>query len=123
MNINEVNSGVLAYIGDAVYEVEIRNYLILSKKNKVDKLQKEAINYVSALSQAKILESLLDSQFLSEEELKIVRRARNYKPNSKPKHADIKTYKKATALEALFGFLYLQNNQGRIKQIINKILE
>lgn len=122
MNINEINSGVLAYIGDAVYELEIRNYLVLGKINKVDKLQKKAIDYVSAPAQAKILENLLNSNVLSEEELEVVKRARNYKPNSKPKHSDIKTYKKATALEALFGMLYIQNKQDRIKEIMKVIL-
>lgn len=122
MNINEINSGVLAYVGDVVYELEVRNYLISNKINKVNELQKEAINYVSAPAQAKILENLLSMDILSQNELSIIGRARNYRPNSKPKHSDIKTYKKATALEALFGMLYLEGNNERINEIMKEIL-
>lgn len=122
MNVNEINAGVLAYIGDAIYEVEIRNYLIKNKINNVNKLQKEAVNYVSAASQADILDKLLSKNILTEKEFYTIGRARNYKPNSKPKYASIKTYKKATALEALFGMLYLENNQDRIKEIMKEIL-
>lgn len=122
MNINEINAGVLAYIGDAVYEVEIRNYLIKRNINNVNKLQKMAINYVSATAQSKILECLIEKGILTKEELYTIGRARNYKPNSKPKHADIKTYKKATALEALFGMLYLEEKKERIKEIMKEII-
>jgi len=122
MNINEINAGVLAYIGDAVYEVEIRNYLIEKNINNVNKLQKMAINYVSATAQSEILQRLLEKEILTEAELYTVGRARNYKPNSKPKHANIKTYKKATALEALFGMLYLEKKLTRIKEIMKEII-
>lgn len=122
MNINEINAGVLAYIGDAVYEVEIRNYLIKRNINNANKLQKMAINYVSAAAQSKILECLIEKGILTKEELYTIGRARNYKPNSKPKHADIKTYKKATALEALFGMLYLEEKKERIKEIMKEII-
>ncbi len=122
MNINEINAGVLAYIGDAVYEVEIRNYLTKRNINNANKLQKMAINYVSATAQSKILECLIEKGILTKEELYTIGRARNYKPNSKPKHADIKTYKKATALEALFGMLYLEEKKERIKEIMKEII-
>lgn len=122
MNIKEINVGVLAYVGDAVYEVEIRNYLIGRKINNVNELQKQATSYVSAVAQAKILEKLLSINILTEKELSTIYRARNYKPNSKPKHTDIKTYKKATALEALFGMLYLEDNTKRIKEIMKEII-
>lgn len=122
MNVNEINAAVLAYIGDAIYEVEIRNYLINNKINNVKKKKKKATSYVSATAQAKILEELLEKEIFSEDELYTINRARNYKPNSKPKHADIKTYKKATALEALFGMLYIEQKQERIKEIMKEIL-
>lgn len=122
MNVNEINAGVLAYVGDAIYEVEIRNCLVSKKINNVNKLQKEAVNYVSAVSQAKFLEDILSKNILSEEELYTVSRGRNFKPNSKPKNTDIKTYKKATALEALFGMLYIQGKSDRIKEIMKEIL-
>ncbi len=122
MNINEINAGVLAYLGDCVYELEIRNYLVSNKKHSANLLTKDSILYVSANSQAKILDTLLLSEILNEEELYTIRRARNYKTNSKPKNTSIKVYKKATALEALFGMLYLLGNHERIKQIMKVIL-
>lgn len=122
MNINEINAGSLAYVGDAIYELIIRKYLISTKLNNVNKLQNEAINYVSAKAQAKFLDKIIDANILTKEELSTVSRARNYKPNSKPKNTDIKTYKKATALEALFGMLYLSNNKDRLEIITKEIL-
>ena len=110
MEANLINAGALAYLGDSVYEVEIRNYLVLKGINNANKLQKEAVKYVSAYAQADILEKLINEDILNEDELYTVGRARNYKPNSKPKHTDIVTYKKATALEALFGMLYINKN-------------
>lgn len=122
MNVNEVNSGVLAYLGDSVYEVEIRTYLVNKKISNINLLQKESIKYVSAKNQAKILEKLLEKNIFTDRELYTIGRARNYKPNSKPKNTDIKIYKKATALEALFGMLYLENNKERIKEILSLII-
>lgn len=122
MNINEINAGSLAYVGDAIYELIIRKYLISIKLNNVNKLQNEAIKYVSAKAQAKFLDKIIDANILTKEELSTVSRARNYKPNPKPKNTDIKTYKKATALEALFGMLYLSNNKDRLEIITKEIL-
>ena len=122
MNINEINAGSLAYVGDAIYELIIRKYLISIKLNNVNKLQNEAIKYVSAKAQAKFLDKIIDANILTKEELSTVSRARNYKPNSKPKNTDIKTYKKATALEALFGMLYLSNNKDRLEIITKESL-
>lgn len=122
VNINEINAGVLAYLGDSVYELEIRNYLVSNKKCSANLLAKESVLYVSANGQAKILDNLLLSGILNEAELYTVGRARNYKPNSKPKNTNIKVYKKATALEALFGMLYLLGEHERIKQIMKVIL-
>ena len=119
--INEINTLVLAYLGDAIYEYKIREYLINKKINKVDMLQKESIKYVSATSQSKILDSLLNDNILTEEELEIVKKARNYKTNKHPKNTDLKTYKKATSLEVLIGYLYLNNNIKRIDFIIDII--
>ena len=122
MDIEKINSGVLAYIGDAVYELKIRKYLISKKINKVNILQKESINFVSASSQADILDDLIKQNILTEKELHLVKRARNYRPHSKPKSTSIKTYKKATALEALFGMLFINNNETRIDEIMKEIL-
>lgn len=122
MNINEINAGVLAYLGDAIYEYKVREYLVRNKIGDANKMQKEALKYVSAVKQAEHLEKILEKNLLTEKELYTVGRARNYKTNSKPKHADIKTYKKATGLEALFGMLYLNGNYDRIEEIMREIL-
>ena len=122
MNINEINAGVLAYLGDSVYEYKVREYLVRNMVGDSNKLQKEALNYVSAVKQAEYLEKILEKNLLTEEELYTVGRARNYKTNSKPKHTDIRTYKKATALEALFGMLYLSNKHDRINEIMKEIM-
>lgn len=122
MNVNEINAGVLAYLGDAVYEYKVREYLVSNNIGDSNKLQKESLKYVSASNQAKFLEEILEKNILNEQELYTVGRARNYKTNSKPKNTDIKTYKKATSLEALFGMLYLNKNFDRIDEIMKEIL-
>lgn len=122
MNINEINAGVLAYLGDAVYEYKVREYLVSNNIGDSNKLQKESLKYVSASNQAKFLEAILEKNILNEQELYTVGRARNYKTNSKPKNTDIKTYKKATSLEALFGMLYLNKDFDRIDEIMKEIL-
>lgn len=122
MNINEINPLVFAYIGDSVYELLIRNYLVSTNINDINVLSKNKINFVSANNQSKILDRLIDNNLLTEEELLIVKRARNHKMKSKPKHASIKEYKKATALEALFGTLYIKKEFNRINEIFEKIV-
>lgn len=123
MNTNLINPLVLAYIGDAIYELEIRTRLINKKINKVNDLQKESIKYVSAKSQANYINLLLDAKKLSDCEIDIYKRARNTKVNSHPNSTDIITYKMATGLEAIFGYLYLNDNLERIKELINFIME
>lgn len=121
MNVNEINVITLAYLGDAVYEVYIRNYLIRNGIAKVDELQKEAIRYVSAKSQSKILNFLINNNYLNNEEIEIIKRGRNYNRLSHPKNTDIITYKMATGFECLIGYLYLDNNNNRIDEIMNYI--
>lgn len=111
----------LAYLGDAIYELYIREYLISKGIVKVNDLQKHAINFVSANAQSKILQNLLDSSFLKEDEINIVYRARNNKATRHPKNTDIITYKYATGLEALIGYLYLENKKDRLNEIMNRI--
>lgn len=121
MSTKEINSLVLAYLGDTVYENYIRRYLIGLGINNVNELQKRSIHYVSAKSQAKFLRELMEDEYLTEEELTIVKRARNYKTGSHPKNCDIITYKYATGLEALIGYLKLEENEERIMEIMSYI--
>lgn len=122
MNVLEINVLVLAYLGDTIYENFVRKYLINRGIGNVNDLQKEAVTYVSAKAQASYLKKMMDVCFLSEEELDIVRRARNYKTTSHPKNCDIITYKYATGLEALIGYLNLKCENERIGEIMKFIL-
>ncbi len=123
MDIRCVNSLVLAYLGDAVYEEYIRMYLIEKKIGKVNDLQKESISYVSARRQAYFLDKMLDSDFLNLEEISVVKRARNAKSHPNPRGSSIIEYKKATALEALIGYLKLEGRKTRIDEVMNYIVE
>lgn len=122
MKTIEINSLVLAYLGDSIYESYIREYLIKKGISHVNDLQVESLNYVSAKSQARILKDLMDKNIFTEEELSVIKRARNTKSKSHPKSCDIITYQHATSLEALFGYLKLRKNEERIEEIISKIL-
>ena len=122
MDVIEVNVLVLAYLGDTIYEDYIRKYLISLGINNVDELQKKSVNYVSAKHQAEFIKKLLDENLLSEEEVDVFKRARNYKSTSHPKNCDIVTYKHATGLEAVIGYLELTNNRVRIDEIMEYIL-
>lgn len=120
MNTKDKNVLTLAYIGDAIYEVYIRKFLIDQGISKVNSLQKSAINYVSAKNQAKFVTILINDNFFNDIELEIIKRARNHKSRI-PKNTDIITYKYATSLEAVIGYLYLENKIDRINLIMEKI--
>ena len=121
MNIDTINIIALAYLGDAIYEVYIRESLLKKGLVKVDILQEHATKYVSAKGQAKILTNLIDNNILTNEELDIVKRGRNNKRTNHPKNTDIITYKLSTGFEALIGYLYLSNRQDRLEEIFNYI--
>lgn len=120
-DIKNKNVLTLAYLGDAVYEIYIRKYLINKNIIKVDQLQKNAINYVSAKNQSKFLENLLEDNFFNEIELEIIYRARNHKGSRHPKNTDIITYKHSTAFEAVIGYLYLED-KNRLEILISKVI-
>lgn len=121
--MDNLNSLALAYIGDAIYEVYIRECLLSKGICKVNDLQKEAIKYVSAKAQFNYLSRMIDEHFFTDEELNIIFRARNHKVEHKPKNCDISTYKYATGLEAVIGHLYLKKDNKRIEEIMNYIKE
>lgn len=109
----------LAYIGDAVYELLVRTYLLSNDLN-VNDLHKCATKYVKAKGQAEIIHSL--EGFLSDIEKTYVKKGRNAKTHSSPKNADLLDYKYATGLECIFGYLYLTGQDERIGEIFEKIL-
>ena len=116
-----MNNLVLAYLGDAVYELYIREYLISSGICKVNDLQNESLKYVSAQSQSNHLKRLIDANFLTCEEIEIVKRGRNMSSHNK-KNTDIVTYKRSTGLECLIGSLKIEKNNERINEIMKFIV-
>lgn len=118
--VNQMSPLTWAYIGDGVYELYIRNYLIANRNLKPHQLHKEAISYVKASAQAEILKKL-ETQ-LTQEEKEIVRRGRNTKTHHIAKNASMQDYMYATAFEAFIGYLYLTKQEQRLKDILEKII-
>lgn len=120
IDTKRVNIQVLALVGDAVLSLYIREKLLVQGINNPNKLQQMSIKYVSAKGEANLLDRLIEANFLTAEELDIVKRGRNYKNSNHPKNTDIVTYKLSTGIEALLGHLYL-TDQERLKKILNQI--
>jgi ribonuclease-3 family protein len=120
MKLEEYNGNSLAFIGDALLSLWVREYLVSMGITKSDELQKKSVRYVSANSQAAFMQILLDEQYLTEDEHRIYLRGRNHKSQSKAKNADVVTYRVATGFEALVGYLYLAQNENRLRQIWDK---
>ncbi|AWB47059.1 ribonuclease III [Paenibacillus sp. CAA11] len=112
---------VLAYIGDAVFEVAVRQYLISRPNLRPHHLHGQATKFVSAKAQAKLL-SLLEGE-LTEEEHDVVRQGRNAKSGSVPKNANVIEYRHATALECLVGYLYYSGAHSRMRTLIDEGLK
>ena len=123
MSIKEINVLVLAYLGDTIYEQYVRRYFIELGISHVKELQNRVIPYVQAKGQASFLEQLLNQKFFTEEERNVIQRARNAKGHGHPKSCDILTYKHATALEAVIGYLEMMQKRDRVSEIMRKILE
>lgn len=106
-----------AYVGDCVYELYIRTHLVSKTRLKPHKLHIEAIKYVKAQSQAKVLEDIMN--MLTEEECDIVKRTRNTQNHHLPKNAEPRDYMYATAYEGLIGYLYLTKQEKRLQEILD----
>jgi len=109
---------VLAFIGDAVFNLFIRERLIMNKKGTSHQLHILATDYVKASSQSKISKALMDN--FTEEEAYIFRRGRNAKSTTIPKNAEVQDYKYATGFEALLGYLYLTKQNERLYQLMEQ---
>lgn len=108
----------LAFLGDSIHSLFVREKLIASKNYRVKYLHSKTTKFVKASSQSFVLESI--KEILTEEELRIVNTARNSKTNNIAKNATIKDYKNATAFESLLGFLGIKNDFDRLHLILNK---
>ncbi len=118
--INELSPLTWAYIGDAVYELYIREKLVNKSKVKPHKLHMESIKYVKASAQANILKNIENE--LTEREKEIVKRARNTKNHHLPKNAEVNEYMYSTAFEGLIGYLYMTKQEARLKDILAKCI-
>ncbi len=119
--VNQYSALGLAYIGDSVYELMVRERIIAQGNMPVNRLHKKTVSYVCASAQSKAVELILD--VLTEQEQAIYKRGRNANGNTIPKNANPQDYRRATGLEALFGFLYLTNQPERTLELFNKIFE
>lgn len=115
-----LNGLALAYIGDAIYELEIRRYLLETGETKPQHLHRLATEYVSARGQAKIIKYFQEANILTEDELDYFKRGRNSKINTKAKNTDIHRYLQSTGFEALMGYLYLTKQEERLDELIMK---
>ena len=113
-----LNGLALAYIGDAVFELAIREYLLNSGQTKPNQLHHRATQYVSAKAQASLISHLLQNNLVSEEEETYYKRGRNSKINTKAKNTNIHTYLQSTGFEALVGYLYLTDQESRLEEIV-----
>lgn len=116
-----LNPLVLAFIGDAVYEVFVRTFLVDNNRElNVHKLHVKAIKYVNAHGQSEYIKILMEN--LNEDECYIFKRGRNAKSGTVPKNADVQEYRFATGFEAVIGFLYITDQQDRLNYLLNKIV-
>ena len=123
MDVQLYNGLSLAYIGDAVYELFIREYFLKQGLTKVNRLHQQVTAYTSGSSQAGAIHFLLEKNLLTEEEIMYFKRGRNAHVHTTRKNIDLQTYLDATGFEALIGFLYLSGNQTRIKELLTILLE
>ena len=120
-DIHSLSPLTLAFVGDSVYDLLVRQYLVTLANRPVKELNSMKVTLVNCKSQADSAKVIMDK--LSEEELDVYKRGRNVKVNSASKHSSLADYHAATGLEALFGYLYLSGNTDRIKELFLMILE
>jgi len=118
MNVSSLG---LAHLGDAVFEVMVRSWVCVHGTAKIKDLHKQTVRYVTAPAQAELTQKILP--VLTEEEADVFRRGRNAAPHSIPKAASRGQYQTATALEALFGWLWLQGRTDRLNELFTAMME
>lgn len=114
----EINPLSLAYLGDAVYELWIRNYLVQNQELNVNEMHKWATKYVKAPTQARFVQNIMPE--LNEEEQTVVKKGRNMK-GGHPRNVDVVTYRYATGFEALIGYWYIEGHRERLEWALQKI--
>jgi len=118
--LNEYSAIVLAYIGDAVFELMVREHIVAAGSRKMKYIHHDTVGLVKAESQARAIRQLYEE--LSEEEKAVAKRGRNAK-STPPKHADVIDYRMSTGFEALLGYLYLKGDKKRLMYLTKKVLD
>lgn len=116
LNPKEVSPLSLAYIGDAVYELYVRNYVMKDANMPVAKLHKKSTALVKAKAQSDIIYAIMDK--LTDEEVAVYKRGRNAHSYTSAKNADIVDYRRATGFEALIGYIYLIKDEKRLNELL-----
>lgn len=123
VDYQQINGIALAYLGDAAYEVYIREHLLSKGYTKPTKLHHTATHFVSAKAQAALIDLMKQDDLLSKEEWDFFKRGRNANSHTHAKHTDVLTYRISTGFEALMGFLKLSENNARLDEIANWCIE
>jgi len=118
-SLSEYSPLVLAYIGDAVYELLVRTHIVASGHRRLKAIHLDTVEIVKAENQARFIRQIGDE--LSQEEQDIVRRGRNTHSNP-PKNADMQAYRMSTGFEALLGYLYLKGDDDRLRYLVKRAL-
>lgn len=121
MNLVKYSGRTLAFLGDAVWSLVVRNSLLMNERGKGKILQQESIRYVSAKAQARFYEILHDDNFFSVQEEEWYKLGRNGHSGTIPKNTNVQTYRMSTGFEAILGALYLLHDENRIRQIWDKV--
>ena len=111
----------LAYIGDSALDLLVKTYYVKNSNKQTYKYHKDVCNIVKAVNQAQFIDSIMDE--LSEDEMDIYKRGRNATTHSKAKNATMGEYRKATGLEALFGYLYLKGDMSKLTALVDRMIE
>lgn len=120
VKVDEISPLTLAFVGDGVYDLLVREYLVNNANRPVGMLNKLKVSLVNCKSQAKFAMHIMPS--LTDRELSVYKRGRNAAPKCTPKNSSVADYHSATGLEALFGYLYLSGESDRIKELFGLIL-
>lgn len=110
----------LAFIGDGVYDLLVRDYLVRQANRPVGELNRRKVALVNCESQALFAKDLMPK--LTEKEQAVYKRGRNAAPKCTPRHGTVADYHSATGLEALFGYLHINGEQARIRELFNEII-
>lgn len=108
----------LAYIGDSIYDLMVKKHFVIKSNMQPEKYHKVVISIVSANAQSAFIDSYMDK--LTEKEQAVYKRGRNSSPHTKAKNASLENYLKATGFEAVLGYLYLSEQEDRLKEIIDE---